>query len=363
MEQPQPPRTLRGVLELNFAWAWVAGGVMALATALIAAIAELPVLDPDAVVAGVPAYVRMPAIVLGAIALDIIGVTLWRAWRDREERRGLQWREVTRDRWQRTHLLFALSGVGAWYLTYATFRNLKSYVPFVNHHNWDAEMRKVDEWLWFGHDPAQVMHDLLGTGWAAHFFSGVYVVWIVLVPASIAIALVFVRNRPASSWYVTAVAFDWMLGAAVYFALPSLGPVFTEAQRGQFADLPQTYNTHLVEVLWTDRVAVVSDVFGAGTLQTIAAFPSLHCGIMVTICLVAEYVGLPRWLRTLAWAFLVLTMLSTLYLGWHYFVDVLGGAAIGSFAVWAAAMATGNRVGLRPRLMRSEPADSETVSA
>jgi membrane-associated phospholipid phosphatase len=361
MEQPRPQPGLRGVLELNFAWAWVAGIAMAVATAVIAAIAELPILDPDAVVAGVPAYVRMPAIVLAAIGLDILGVTLWRARRDRN---GLQWRQVTRDRWQRTHLLFALSGVGAWYLTYATFRNLKSYVPFVNEHNWDAEMRAIDKWLWFGHDPAQVMHDLLGTGWAAYFFSAVYVVWIVLVPASIAIALVFVRNRPASSWYVTAVAFDWMLGAAVYFALPSMGPVFTTAQRGQFSDLPETYNSTLVDVLWSDRVAVLGDVFGSGTLQTIAAFPSLHCGIMVTICLVAEYVGLPRWLRVVAWVFLALTMLSTLYLGWHYFVDVLGGAAVGSFAVWAAAMATGNRVGLRPKLLAKDTEPSEeSVSA
>lgn len=347
MDETRPHAGLRVALERNFAWAWVAGLAMAVATGLIAAISEVPILDPDAVVAGVPAYVRMPAIVLGAIALDIVGVTVWRAWRDRE---GFTWGQVTRDRWQRTHLLFALSGVGAWYLTYATFRNLKSYVPFVNSHNWDAEMRAIDAWLWFGNDPAQVMHDLLGTGWAAWFFSSVYVVWIVLVPASIAISLVFVRNRPASSWYVTAVAFDWMLGAAVYFALPSLGPVFTTAQRGQFEDLPDTYNTHLVDVLWNDRVAVMGDVFGAGTLQTIAAFPSLHCGIMVTICLIAEYVGLPRWIRVMAWVFLALTMLSTLYLGWHYFVDVLGGAAVGSFAVWAAALATGNSIGLRPRL-------------
>lgn len=353
----RPGSDLRVLLERNFAWAWVAGAAMAVATAVIAAIAEVPVLDPDAVVAGVPAYVRMPAIILGAIALDVLAVSVWRAYRDRD---GFPWRQVVHDRWQRTHLLFALSGVGAWYLTYATFRNLKSYVPFVNSKTWDTELRELDRWLWLGNDPAVVMHDLFGTGWAAHFFSGVYVVWIVLVPTSIAVALVFVRNRPASSWYVTAVAFDWMLGAAVYFAVPSLGPVFTVAQRDQFSSLPDTYNTHLVDVLWTDRVAVLRDVDGAGTLQTIAAFPSLHCGIMVTICLVATYIGLPRWIQAVAWVFLALTMMSTLYLGWHYFVDVIGGAAVGSFAVWAAAMATGNRLGLRPRLAVE---DRERVSA
>ena len=54
-----------------------------------------------------------------------------------------------------------------------------------------------------------------------------------------------------------------------------------------------------------------------------------------------------------SWVFLGLTILATIYLGWHYFIDVIAGAALGSFTVWAAAVVTGNRVGLRPQLHRS----------
>jgi len=336
----------RAVLERNFAWAWAAGIAMAVATVLLSVIAELPVRDPDSLI---PGYIRFPAIVLGAISLDVVPRVLWRA-RRRPARVGAIFREVMRERWTAAHWLFAVGGVSAWYLCYAAFRNLKSFVPFVNENNWDAELRDLDRVLWFGSDPAVVLHDLFGTGWAAHFFSGVYFVWIVLVPVSIAIALVWTRHTTAGSWYVTAVAFDWMLGAAVYLVVPSTGPVYTAAQRGQFAELPHTYNTDLAETLWDDRVVVLGDVFGSGTLQTIAAFPSLHVGIMVTICLVVEYVGLARWLRVASWVFLGLTILATIYLGWHYFVDVIAGAAVGSVTVWAAALATGNHVGLRPRL-------------
>jgi hypothetical protein len=345
MEDLRPHHGLRGALERNFGYAWAAGIAMAIATVVFSVVAELPIRDPDSLI---PGYIRFPAIVLGAVALDVVPRVVARA-RGRLSDYGSTFAEVLRERWTRAHCLFALGGVGAWYLTYATFRNLKSFVPFVNGHNWDPELRHLDRFLWFGHDPAVVLHHVFGTGWAAHFFSGVYFVWIGLVPISIAIALVWTRRTTAGSWYVTAVAFDWMLGAAVYLIVPSTGPVYTQAQRGQFADLPHTYNTDLADSLWDDRATVLGDVFGSGTLQTIAAFPSLHVGIMVTICLVVQYVGLARWIRLVSWVFLGLTVLATIYLGWHYFVDVLAGAAVGSVTVWAAALATGNHVGLRPR--------------
>ena len=49
--------------------------------------------------------------------------------------------------------------------------------------------------------------------------------------------------------------------------------------------------------------------------------------------------------------FLVLTWLATLYFGWHFFVDTLGGVVLGVAAVWLAAIATGNSVRGFPRLV------------
>ena len=50
---------------------------------------------------------------------------------------------------------------------------------------------------------------------------------------------------------------------------------------------------------------------------------------MMTICLIVRLVGLPRWIQVASWVFLGLTVLSTVYLGWHYVVDVIGGIAAG----------------------------------
>jgi hypothetical protein len=337
----------------RFALAWGAGLALAVATVVISLTEDLPIRDPDDDI--VPGYIRYPAIVLGAILVDLVPRVLHRAGRPDlrwPSRFVARWREVVHERWQRDHLLFALNGGLAWYLCYAAFRNVKSMAPFVHEKIYDEQLADIDRFLFAGHDPASVLHEWFGTSWMAHVLAVVYVVWIVVVPASIAIALVWTRHTRAGEWYVTAVAVDWVLGATTYLLLPTVGPIYSDP--AEFADLPETFVTPLHEDLWSDRLAVMADPLGAGTLQTVAAFASLHVGIMVTICIIGELIALPRWIRISSWVFLALTMLSTVYLGWHFAVDVLGGCALGAFGVWAAGLATGNRVGWRMRL--TEPA-------
>ena len=318
---------------------------------------HLPMRDPDNLI---PGYIRFPGIVLLAIAIDVLPRVLWRT-RGRLATWRTHWREVTQTRWPASHLWFALTGAAAWYLCYAAFRNLKSMAPFINRRSWDERFAQLDRFLFFGHDPATAMHNTLGTGWAAHVFSSVYIVWIALVPVSIAIALVWTRARSAGAWYVTAVALDWLLGAVSYLIWPTVGPIYSNP--GAFADLPETYVSRLQASMLADRKEVLADPWAADTLQTIAAFASLHVGIMVTICLIAGYIGLPRAIRIASWIFLALTVLATVYLGWHFLIDAFAGAALGSFSVWLAAVATGNHVRLRPKLVEAEATELSPSTA
>jgi membrane-associated phospholipid phosphatase len=99
-----------------------------------------------------------------------------------------------------------------------------------------------------------------------------------------------------------------------------------------------------------DRFTVLHDPFATHAVQTIAAFASLHVGIMVTVCLMAGLLGMQRWIRVSMWLFLAVTVISTVYLGWHYFADTLAGALLGAAGVWIAALGTGNHDRGRLRL-------------
>ena len=332
----------------GFRFAVMLSLALAVTAVTVASTYHLPLRDPDGV--AVPTYVRLPVILLLAFLTDVLPRTVWRARSVTRLPRTLV--AVVRERWPWDHVRFALVGLGAWYLTYAAFRNLKSFVPFVNRHLWDTTLAQLDRILWLGHDPATVLHAVLGTGWAAGFFSFVYVAWIVFVPVSLVVALVWSRDRAGGAWYVTAVAVDWVLGVATYFAVPTLGPVYAEPQ--DFAALPHTYVSTLQEAMIQDRYTVIYDPFATHAVQTIAAFASLHVGIMVTVCLMVELLRMKRWIRVAMWVFLALTVLATVYLGWHYFLDTVGGAVLGAGGVWIAALGTGNHVRGRPRMVHRE---------
>lgn len=328
----------------GFGFAIIVSVALAATACAVAVTYHLPIRDPDGV--AVPTYVRLPIILLAAFLTDVVPRAAWRG------RSLLRFPStlvaVIRERWPWEHTRFALVGLGAWYLTYAAFRNLKSFVPFVNRRLWDSTLDKFDRMVFLGHDPANVLHHVFGVGWAAHFFSTVYVAWIVLVPVTLVIALVWSRDRLGGAWYVTAVAVDWVLGVATYFVVPTLGPVYAEPQ--DFTSLPHTYVTTLQDSMIQDRYTVLYDPFGTHAVQTIAAFASLHVGIMVTVCLMVELLHMKRWIRWSMWGFLALTELATVYLGWHYFADTLGGAVLGAAGVWVAAIGTGNHVRGRMRL-------------
>ena len=334
---PAPGRYRGHMGRGEFRAAAVVAAVMALAAALVAWDQHLPLRDPEG--AYLPTWLRLPVIVGSAVALDVLARWLLLLRRGGREGRASV-REVVRERWDRDQVRFTVSGLVTWYVAYVAFRNLKSYVPFVNDRIADPELARLDRLLWLGNDPAVLLHDILGTTWANWVMAGVYLVWIGLVPATLAIALVWTRRSTAGEWFVTAISLNWCIGVVLYYAVPSLGPVYSSPE--WFASLPRTPNSAVRDLLLTERVDVLAGPWDTGSVQTIAAFASLHVAVMVSICLVVELIRLPLVVRVAAWAFLGLTIVATIYLGWHFFVDVLGGIGVGVAATALAAHFTGN---------------------
>jgi hypothetical protein len=178
----------------------------------------------------------------------------------------------------------------------------------------------------------------MGTGFPAHAMSGAYMLFFLFIPGTLAAALVFSRDLQAGIFYVTAQSMNWVLGAASYYMLPALGPIYAEP--AAFAHLPSSGVTQLQDILLDQRLEFLRDP-AAGTAQSIAAFSSLHVSIFFTAVLAAHVLGLARPVLIGAWALLGVTVASTVYLGWHYFVDDLGGLVIGAVAVVLARALTG----------------------
>ena len=310
----------------------VAFTVFMLATAVWG---NLPVRDPDGFLG--PSYIRLPLIVLLMIAADVIP----RAISRRREAGGLgaATADVLRTRWSGSRLAVAVAGLITFYLAYMSYRNLKSFLPFLQEHLTDPMLEDSDKWLAGGNYPGDILHNLLGTGFSAELLSGVYMLFMVFVPVTLAAALVWSDNLQRGAWYATALSFNWILGTFSYYALPSMGPVYDDD--APFSDLPETAVSGLQDSLYENRVEVLADPFATDNVHGIAAFASLHTSIVFTAALVAHLTRLPKVAQWIMWVYLLLTTLATVYFGWHYVLDVFAGLALGAVSVWLASKAVG----------------------
>src|SRR3954447_504408 len=315
-----------------------AGPLVAVLSMVVAVLvtnaAGLPVRDPDHV-AG-KRLLALLALVGLLCALDVMARAARRSGRRLPSRAAMA--RVRRERWTLKRGVAVASALVSFYVSYLAYRNLKSVVPLLRPELSDRQLVELDRSLFGGNDPAAILHALLGTGWATQFFSGAYMLFFIFIPGTLAFALVFTPNLQAGLFYATAQSLNWLLGAASYFLLPSLGPVYAEPSL--FSQLPASGVTELQSFLIEQRAHFLADP-SAVAAQSIGAFASLHVSIFFTGALAAHLLGLGRTVRIGAWFLLGLTTTATIYLGWHYILDDIGGVVLGAMAFALASALTG----------------------
>ena len=121
-----------------------------------------------------------------------------------------------------------------------------------------------------------------------------------------------------------------------------MGPAFISPEL--FVVLPDTGVRALQEALLADRNAFLAAPVDSGGLQSIGAFASLHVSIVLSGALTAYLLGAPRKFMVALWVYLFLTWASTIYFGWHYLADDLGGVVIAIMSVTGGAYLTGWRL-------------------
>lgn len=298
-----------------------------------------------------PAYIRLPLL---GLLLFVVGIAPQAIHRYGLRNTFSGIRTIVRDEWTLRRVGYAATGMVSFYICYVSYRNLKSYLPLIGGNTiHDRALLELDHFLFFGNNPAEVLHSVLGTTIAAQVLAVLYVLYLPVVPITVAAVLVLHRDVTVGAWYATAVSLNWVLGVVSYYSLPTLGPAFYEPQR--FADLPENGATQLQMSLLRGAFGFREDPQG-DKIFGIAGFASLHVSVVFTLALFLHYAGIARAIRYVAWIYLAFTITATLYLGWHYIADDLGGLVIGWVAVAIGAWATGNtRRQKRKKLEAAEP--------
>jgi PAP2 superfamily len=303
-----------------------------------AIVLDRKLVDPEGSFLG-PSYIRLPILLLGALLLDLLPLTIYNSWRQPRAIPQIV-RNRLRTHWNKERIILVASGITSFYVVYVTYRNIKSFLPFVMETKYDRELHLLDHALLFGHDPATILHTVLGTGVAAHVLSYVYLWFLPMVPLVVTAWVVWARNLSYGYWFVTSQCLAWVLGTISYYALPTLGPGFEYV--ALYKELPDTPSGKLMDSLAFTRYDVVSGSL-SNAVQSVAGFASLHCGITMLVALMVQYTVRIKWLRIAVWVNFGVTAVATLYFGWHYIADDVAGILIALVSFYVGGLASGQK--------------------
>jgi hypothetical protein len=264
-----------------------------------------------------------------AVELFAVLVVVETAWRNR--RTGRPWRSLLatlRERWTWRRLALVLSGLVAYHTVYICYRNLKSWDAFNTVR--DEQMLRFDRWLFLGHDPAVLLHDLLGQHTAAYVLMVVYKSFTYLVPLSLVAALVFSPRIREGYVFLASAMWVWVLGVGSYYLIPTLGPFASAADN--FSGLPHTGITSTQAEYMSERAHMLLDPSAPDAFVSISAFASLHVGFTCMVLFMMLYYR-RRVLASVLTVYLLAVMLATVYFGWHFVVDDVAGVALAGLSV------------------------------
>jgi hypothetical protein len=307
--------------------------------ALLTAISlDKRMVDPEGFLG--PSWLRLPLLVLGALALDMLPRFIWIA-KGNPKAAKVVVKERWHTHWNRERITLVVMGLTCFYITYVSYRNLKSFLPeAVGLKKYDRPLHLLDQALFFGNEPALVLHDILGTGIIAHFLSTIYLWFLPMVPLVLTAWLIWSRNISYGYWFATSQCLAWSLGTASYYALPTLGPGFEYSWL--YRDLDNTGTTQLMDALYSGRENVLW-VGIEDSVQSVAGFASLHCAITLLVALMAQYTIRARWVHWVLWTNFGVTVVATLYFGWHYVADDIAGIAIALVSFYIGGLASGQK--------------------
>ena len=149
--------------------------------------------------------------------------------------------------------------------------------------------------------------------------------------------LLWRRAEHAFRTYVTAYVALLFVGLAVFAAAPT-APPWMAAQEGRLPAVSRI----ILETASGFSPTFYERSYEAALGNAVAAMPSVHMGVTMLIALVAWRSGRTG-LKLAGVAYLLVMAFALVYLGEHYVVDLLAGAAVAAGAWWASAAWWGRR--------------------
>jgi membrane-associated phospholipid phosphatase len=201
----------------------------------------------------------------------------------------------------------------------------------IRQQDFDELFIAADRWI-FGTDPTHFLHqysfplltEILQIVYGSFYF----------LPIIFGIALLRKNRYLALEFAIFSVVYGFFLSYIGYFALPGVGPRFTLHNFETInTDLPGLWLTNFLREIVNTGESIPSGTSNPADYVQRDVFPSGH----TMITLVVMYLSVKMKSRSKYFFLPVGTLLifATVYLWYHYVIDLIGGLVFMIFSVWS----------------------------
>ena len=208
--------------------------------------------------------------------------------------------------------------------------SFKSLIPEINPFSWDPTLANFDQILHAGMAPWEILQPIIAIPIVSHLIDITYGFWFVIMITSVVWFIFLSKDERLRKQFMLTYIMAWAVNGTILALLfSSVGPAFfsniyPEAYnpyQGLMAYLNTVNNSYPLmaidaqKMLW--QLYENSEIGVAGG---ISSMPSMHVSIAFLIFLVSLQTRFIT-VKFLGGAFLLLTLIGSIHLGWHYAID------------------------------------------
>ena len=222
-----------------------------------------------------------------------------------------------------------------WYiapLVLLTFIEIYFMVKPIRTYDFDTLFIAIDRWM-FGTDPTHWLHQFANPV-LTEILQIIYGMFY-LLPIILGLSLLRKKRFVAMDFALFTIFYGFCLSYLGYFTLPGIGPRFTLHDFSTInVQLPGLWLTNFLRELVNSGESIPYGTPNPAEVVQRDVFPSGHT--MITLIVIFLSVKLKSRSKYFFVPVGSLLIFSTVYLWYHYVIDLIGGLAFMIFAVWSA---------------------------
>jgi membrane-associated phospholipid phosphatase len=217
-------------------------------------------------------------------------------------------------------------------LVYFIYLQVHKYIPLANPNDYDNILIELDRAI-FGVDPTHWISKISFPA-LTEYLQISYMTYFIL-PLVLGIEMHFTKNDKEFNNIAGTVILSFYISYLLYFLIPAIGPRFTLHNFYMLSEeLPGLWITDTLRNIVNHGGGIIQGDMNAAMTVHRDCMPSGHTmTTFVNLVLAFKYRSKFKWV---IFIFTLSLIFSTVYLRYHYVVDILAGLLCGIFVLWAA---------------------------